>query len=48
MPLIPSCPEGLDPAASQFANTDPVVRLDHTDADLVDVYHTDANPVREY
>ena len=32
---------GLDPAGPYFENTDPVVRLDPTDALFVDVIHTD-------
>jgi pimeloyl-ACP methyl ester carboxylesterase len=32
---------GLDPAGPYFENTDPVVRLDPTDAAFVDVIHTD-------
>ncbi|PNF41741.1 Pancreatic lipase-related protein 2 [Cryptotermes secundus] len=35
---------GLDPAEPHFSKTDPVVRLDPTDADFVDVIHTDAGP----
>lgn len=33
---------GLDPAGPYFENTDPIVRLDPTDAAFVDVMHTDA------
>lgn len=33
---------GLDPAGSYFSYTDPVVRLDPSDARFVDVIHTDA------
>jgi hypothetical protein len=33
---------GLDPAGPLFENTDPQVRLDPTDADYVDVIHTNA------
>lgn len=33
---------GLDPAQPHFAHTEPLVRLDLTDAELVDVIHTDA------
>ncbi|XP_046330859.2 pancreatic lipase-related protein 2-like isoform X2 [Haliotis rufescens] len=33
---------GLDPAGPLFENFDPVVRLDPTDANFVDVIHTDA------
>ncbi|XP_069955111.1 pancreatic triacylglycerol lipase-like [Cherax quadricarinatus] len=36
---------GLDPAEPYFEGTDPLVRLDPTDADLVDVIHTDAGPI---
>ncbi|XP_042218331.1 uncharacterized protein LOC121863643, partial [Homarus americanus] len=36
---------GLDPAEPYFEGTDPVVRLDPTDAELVDVIHTDAGPI---
>lgn len=32
---------GLDPAEPHFSKTDPIVRLDPTDADFVDVIHTD-------
>jgi pimeloyl-ACP methyl ester carboxylesterase len=32
---------GLDPAGPYFENTDPVVRLDSSDAQFVDVLHTD-------
>ncbi|KAK3592298.1 hypothetical protein CHS0354_030440 [Potamilus streckersoni] len=32
---------GLDPAAPNFIDTDPLVRLDRTDAGFVDVIHTD-------
>ncbi|KAL3869916.1 hypothetical protein ACJMK2_042538 [Sinanodonta woodiana] len=32
---------GLDPAAPNFVDTDPLVRLDHTDAGFVDIIHTD-------
>ncbi|KAL1116715.1 hypothetical protein AAG570_005187 [Ranatra chinensis] len=35
---------GLDPAEPHFSHTDPVVRLDPTDAIFVDVVHTDAAP----
>ncbi|XP_014274569.1 pancreatic lipase-related protein 2 [Halyomorpha halys] len=34
----------LDPAEPHFSQTDPVVRLDPTDALYVDVIHTDATP----
>ncbi|XP_064555542.1 pancreatic triacylglycerol lipase [Drosophila montana] len=36
---------GLDPAAPLFTDTDPIVRLDRTDAHFVDILHTDANPL---
>lgn len=35
---------GLDAAGPYFENTDPVVRLDPTDADFIDVIHTDTQP----
>ncbi|KAJ9584757.1 hypothetical protein L9F63_020907, partial [Diploptera punctata] len=35
---------GLDPAEPHFSKTDPIVRLDPTDADFVDVIHTDGGP----
>ncbi|CAB3377371.1 Hypothetical predicted protein [Cloeon dipterum] len=35
---------GLDPAEPHFEKTDPEVRLDPTDAEFVDVIHTDAAP----
>lgn len=35
---------GLDPAEPLFSETDPIVRLDRTDAIFVDVIHTDALP----
>lgn len=35
---------GLDPAEPHFQMTDPVVRLDPTDALFVDVIHSDATP----
>lgn len=34
----------LDPAEPHFSQTDPVVRLDPTDAIFIDVIHTDATP----
>jgi pancreatic triacylglycerol lipase len=36
---------GLDPADPHFEETDPMVRLDETDAFYVDAIHTDANPL---
>lgn len=33
---------GLDPAEPFFKDTDPIVRLDQSDAKYVDIYHTDA------
>lgn len=36
---------GMDPAAPLFEETDPIVRLDRSDAHFVDVIHTDANIV---
>ena len=36
---------GLDPADPHFEETDPIVRLDETDAYYVDAIHTDANPL---
>ena len=36
---------GLDPADPHFEETDPIIRLDETDAFYVDAIHTDANPV---
>ncbi|KAM4636855.1 pancreatic triacylglycerol lipase-like [Discoglossus pictus] len=36
---------GLDPAGPYFQNTPTDVRLDMSDADLVDVIHTDAGPL---
>lgn len=35
---------GLDPAAPLFSETEPIVRLDRSDAEFVDAIHTDANP----
>lgn len=35
---------GLDPAEPHFQQTDPVVRLDPTDALFVDIIHSDATP----
>lgn len=32
----------MDPAQPHFSNTDPLVRLDPTDATFVDVIHTDS------
>ncbi|PSN47913.1 Pancreatic triacylglycerol lipase [Blattella germanica] len=42
--ILTSLRNGLDPAQPHFTGTDPVVRLDPTDADFVDVIHTDAGP----
>jgi pancreatic triacylglycerol lipase len=39
---------GLDPAEPHFEYTDPIVRLDETDAYFVDVIHTDANPLMSF
>lgn len=36
---------GLDPAEPNFEFTDPLVRLDPSDAYFVDVIHTDGNPI---
>ncbi|XP_067641470.1 pancreatic triacylglycerol lipase isoform X2 [Eurosta solidaginis] len=36
---------GLDPAAPLFSETAHIVRLDRSDADFVDVIHTDSNPL---
>lgn len=35
--------QGLDPSSIYFEGADPVVRLDPTDATLVDIVHTDAS-----
>lgn len=35
---------GLDPAEPHFSQTDPVVRLDPSDALYVDIIHTDSRP----
>lgn len=35
---------GLDPAEPHFSQTDPVVRLDPSDAYYVDIIHTDSRP----
>ncbi|XP_053696867.1 pancreatic lipase-related protein 2-like [Sabethes cyaneus] len=35
---------GLDPAELAFTETDPIVRLDTTDAKYVDIIHSDATP----
>lgn len=42
--VCPGCVAALDPAEPHFSQTDPVVRLDPTDAIFVDVIHTDATP----
>ncbi|PIK33345.1 Pancreatic triacylglycerol lipase [Apostichopus japonicus] len=36
----------LDPAGPYFENCDVIVRLDHTDAEFVDVIHADTNLIR--
>ena len=36
---------GLDPAAPLFTETDAIVRLDRSDAQFVDIVHSDANPL---
>ncbi|XP_069127566.1 pancreatic triacylglycerol lipase-like [Argopecten irradians] len=38
---------GLDPADPYFQGGDPIIRLDATDADFVDVIHTDASSILE-
>ncbi|KAL1375308.1 hypothetical protein pipiens_004702 [Culex pipiens pipiens] len=35
---------GMDPAEPMFSDTDPIVRLDTSDAKFVDIIHTDATP----
>lgn len=35
---------GLDPAEPHFSQTDPMVRLDPSDAMYVDIIHTDSRP----
>jgi len=35
---------GLDPAEPHFSQTDPMVRLDPSDAIYVDIIHTDSRP----
>ena len=35
---------GLDPAEPYFEHTEPMIRLDASDALFVDVIHTDAGP----
>ena len=39
---------GMDPAEPNFEGTDPIVRLDSSDAYYVDVIHTDANPILSF
>lgn len=39
---------GLDPAQPYFQGTPPEVRLDKTDAEFVDVIHTDSAPTIPY
>ncbi|XP_029642949.1 inactive pancreatic lipase-related protein 1-like [Octopus sinensis] len=39
---------GLDPAAPYFESTDPKVHLDSTDADFVDVIHTDTGDIIDF
>ena len=36
---------GLDPAEPFFEGTETIVRLDPSDADFVDVIHTDGKPI---
>ncbi|XP_078670851.1 pancreatic triacylglycerol lipase-like [Branchiostoma floridae x Branchiostoma belcheri] len=36
---------GLDPAEPLFEHTDPLVRIDHTDAAFVDIIHTDGSSI---
>lgn len=36
---------GMDPAELAFTETDPIVRLDTTDANFVDIVHSDATPM---
>jgi hypothetical protein len=43
--LLKNSIPGLDPADPHFEGTDPIVRLDETDAYYVDAIHTDANPL---
>ncbi|XP_055535515.1 pancreatic triacylglycerol lipase-like [Wyeomyia smithii] len=35
---------GMDPAEPMFSDTDPIVRLDSSDAKFVDIVHTDSTP----
>ncbi|XP_041480798.1 pancreatic lipase-related protein 2-like isoform X2 [Lytechinus variegatus] len=39
---------GLDPAGPYFEDTDPIVRLDPSDATYVDVIHTDTDPLYNF
>ena len=36
---------GLDPSAPNFENKDNAVKLDRSDADFVDIIHTDIEPL---
>lgn len=35
----------MDPAGPLYEDTDPIVRTDPTDADFVDIMHTDAGSI---